>query len=67
LSQGSIDVPMLLAGVTRAREVAASVEATCVSAMLAVETSAREADVAQDSAALHVKDAEDRVTLAERH
>jgi hypothetical protein len=34
--------------------------------MLAAETSAREAVVAQDSAALHVKDAEDRDALAER-
>jgi hypothetical protein len=41
-------------------------EAACAAAMLVVETSAREATAARDSATLHVKDADDRATLVER-
>ena len=57
LSQGSADVPMLLAEVTQAWEVAAAAEATRIAVVIAVETSAQEATVAWDSAALRVKDA----------
>jgi hypothetical protein len=57
LSQGSADVPALLAEETRAQEV------TRVMAMLVVETSTREAATTRDSAALHGKDAEDQATL----
>jgi hypothetical protein len=42
------------------------VEPTRVAAILVVETSAREAAVAQDNAALCVEDVEDRYTLTER-
>jgi hypothetical protein len=58
LSQGSADVPTLLAKVTRVREATAIVETACVTAVLATETSTHEAPVARDSAALGVKDAE---------
>jgi hypothetical protein len=56
----------LLAMVTRVREAAAAVEVTRIAAMLAAKTSAREASAVRDTAALHVKDAVDRATLAER-
>jgi hypothetical protein len=56
----------LLAEMTQARDTAAAAEAAHVMAVLAVETSAREAAATQDSAALRVKDAEDRAVLAER-
>jgi hypothetical protein len=59
-------VPTLLAKVNRVREAAAAVEAARVTAMLVAETSAQEATAVQDSATLHVKDAEDRATLVER-
>jgi hypothetical protein len=52
--------------VTRAREAAATMEATHVTAVLVVETSAPEAAASSVSAAIHVKDAEDRAALAER-
>jgi hypothetical protein len=58
-------VPTLLEEVTRVREAAAAVEATCVVAMFAVETFAWDAAVAQETIALHVKDAEDWATLVE--
>jgi hypothetical protein len=61
-----MDVPALHADVTQAREAAATVETACVAATLAVETFVRETAVAWDSAALRVKDADDRSTLAER-
>jgi hypothetical protein len=66
LSQSSVDVPTLLAEVIRVQEVATATEVARVAVMLAVETSAREATTARDSAALHVKDVEDRATLVER-
>jgi hypothetical protein len=56
----------LLAEVTRAQETATTVEVTCDVAMLTAEASAREAVEAWDSTAIHVKDVEDRATLAER-
>jgi hypothetical protein len=66
LSQGSADVPVLLAKVVRAQEVATAMEATRVTAMLAAETSTREAVAVWDGSALCVNDAEDCVALAER-
>jgi hypothetical protein len=59
-------VPMLLAEVTRAREAAATVEASHVAAVLVTETSAWEATMAWESIIAHVKDVEDRATLAKR-
>jgi hypothetical protein len=53
-----MDVPALLAEVTRAWEAAATAEAACVVAVLAVETSAQEAAMTLDITALCVKDAE---------
>jgi hypothetical protein len=41
-------------------------EVTHAVVVLAAETSAQEATVAQDSVNLHIKDAEDRAALAER-
>jgi hypothetical protein len=52
--------------VTRAREVIADAEAAHTVAVLTVEVFAQEATTARDSATLRVKDAEDRVALAER-
>jgi hypothetical protein len=52
--------------VTRAREVIANAEAAHAVAVLTVEVFAQEATTARDSATLRVKDAEDRVALAER-
>jgi hypothetical protein len=66
LSQGSVDVPALLVKVTQAWETAVATEAACAMAMLTIEDSALEAVAAQDSAALYVKDAEDRATLPKR-
>jgi hypothetical protein len=59
-------MPMLLAEVTRAWEVAAAAEAARSMAMLAVETLAREASAAWNIVAFHVKDAEDRAFLVVR-
>jgi hypothetical protein len=59
-------VPTLLVEVAQERETIVTVEATSVAAMLAAETSAREAAMAQDSAALQVKDVEAWASLAER-
>jgi hypothetical protein len=59
-------VPMLLAEVTRAREAAATVEASHVAAVLVTETSAWEVTMAWESIIAHVKDVEDRATLAKR-
>jgi hypothetical protein len=59
-------VPTLLAEVTQVWEIATAVEVTCATAMLPVDTSAREAVVVQDSTILHVKDVEDRAALVER-
>jgi hypothetical protein len=66
LSQGSMDVPALLAEVARPQEVAIAAEATRATAMLPAKTSAWEVVATRDSVALHVRDAEDRATLAER-
>jgi hypothetical protein len=66
LSQGSVNVLVLLVEVTWVREAAATAEAACVTTILAVETSTQEAAVAQNNAALHVKDAKDWATLEER-
>jgi hypothetical protein len=52
--------------VTQAWEVAAAVEAAHVTLVLAIEASAQEAATVRDSAALHVKDAEDWAAVAER-
>jgi hypothetical protein len=52
--------------VTRAREVIADAEAAHAVAVLTVEVFAQEATTVRDSATLCVKDAEDRVALAER-
>jgi hypothetical protein len=65
LSWGSEDVPVLLAEVTH-QETTADVEAAHAATMLVVETSAWEAAALRDSAALRVKDAEDRAALAAR-
>jgi hypothetical protein len=56
----------MLAEVTQAQEVAVALEVTRVAAMLAAETSTREAAVAWDNTVLRVNDAEDQATLAER-
>jgi hypothetical protein len=66
LSRGSVDVPTLLAEVTWDWEAITAARATRVVAVVSVETSAQEAATVWDSAALHVKDVEDRATLAER-
>jgi hypothetical protein len=66
LSQGSANASALQVEVTQAREVAATVEATHVTAVLAAETSAQESTAAWDSTALHVKDAEDQAALIQR-
>jgi hypothetical protein len=66
LSQGSTDVPVLLAEVARAREVATAVEATRAVAMLTAEASTRQAIAVPDSATFHVGDVEDWATLVER-
>jgi hypothetical protein len=58
LSQSSADVPALQAEVTWAREV--------VPDMLAAHTTAMLAAAVQDNATLHVKDAEDQATIAQR-
>jgi hypothetical protein len=51
-------VPVLLTEVTQAREAVTALEATCIAAVLAEETSSQEAATVRDSAALHVKDVE---------
>jgi hypothetical protein len=66
LSRDSADVPTLLAEGTWVQEAITATEVARVTAMLAADTSAREAAAAWDSATLRVKDAEDRATLAER-
>jgi hypothetical protein len=63
LCWGSLDVPAVLAEVTRAQEVAAAAEAACVVAMLVVDTSAREAAVVQDNTTLCVKGVKDQAAL----
>jgi hypothetical protein len=50
----------------RAWEAAAIAEATRATMVLAAETSAQETTTEQDSAAILIKDVEDRVSLAER-
>jgi hypothetical protein len=52
LSQGSTDVPVLRAEVTRAREATTAMK-------VAVETSTQEAAVTRDSTTAQVKDVED--------
>jgi hypothetical protein len=59
LSWGNMDAPALLAEVTQAQEVIAAAKAACATVVLAVETFAREAAVAQDSVTVCVKDIED--------
>jgi hypothetical protein len=56
----------LLAEVARTREAAVTVEVTRAVVMLTAETAVWEAVAAPDSAALRVKDAENRAALAER-
>jgi hypothetical protein len=51
---------------TWAWEVAAAVEAARVSVILAADTFGQEDAIAQDSTAIHIKDVEDRATLAKR-
>jgi hypothetical protein len=53
-------------GLTRAREAAATAEASHVVVVLAMKTSAQEATVAWGSTTVDVRDAEDRSTLSER-
>jgi hypothetical protein len=48
------------------QEAATAVEATCITTVLVVETSAQEASMAWDSAAARVWDAEDWATLVEK-
>jgi hypothetical protein len=62
---GSMDIPALLAEVTRTREATTVAEATRVAMVLAIETFAQEAAVTWDSATLCVKGAEDQTTLVE--
>jgi hypothetical protein len=66
LSQGSTDVTVLQAEVSRAQEAITAVEASHVAAMLATETSAWEAAMAWDSTNLRIKGAKDWAALAER-
>jgi hypothetical protein len=66
LSWGSMDVPALLAEVTRAREAATAAEVARVATVLAVETPIREPATAWDSATHRVKDAEDQTALEKR-
>jgi hypothetical protein len=56
----------LQADVTQAREAAPATEAAHIAVVLAAETSAHEVAATWDSTTLHVKDAEDQTTLAER-
>jgi hypothetical protein len=53
-------------GLTRAREAAATAEASHVVVVLAMKTSAQEATAAWDSTTVDVRDAKDRSTLSER-
>jgi hypothetical protein len=59
-------MPALLAEVTRAQESAATVKATRVTVVFAVETSTQEAIAARDCATLHVEDSKGRAALVER-
>jgi hypothetical protein len=59
-----VDVPALQVEVTWAWEAAAALEATRVTAVVVVETSAQEAATAWDSVMILVKDVEDRADLA---
>jgi hypothetical protein len=61
-----MDVLVLQAEVTQAGEAALALADAHFTVVLAVETSAQEAAAAWDSAAIHIKDAKDRATLAER-
>jgi hypothetical protein len=56
----------LLAEVTRVSEAATAVKATRVMVVHAAKTVAKEAVVAWDSVALHIKDVKDPATLVER-
>jgi hypothetical protein len=66
LSRDSVNVLTLPAQVKWAWEIATAAEATRVMVVLAAETSAQEAIVAQDNVVILVQDAEDRASLAER-
>jgi hypothetical protein len=66
LSYYSTGMPTLLAEVTQVWEVATAVRATRVLVVLATKIVAKEAAVAWDSTALHIKDVKDRATLVER-
>jgi hypothetical protein len=61
-----MDVPALLVELTQAQEVVTIAEATHAMAVLAAETSTREAAAAWDNVTLCVKDVEDWASLAER-
>jgi hypothetical protein len=66
LCQGNMGMLALQAGLTRAREAAATAEATHVMVVLAMKTSAQEATMAWDSTTVDIRDAEDQSTLSER-
>jgi hypothetical protein len=61
-----MDVPAFVVELTLAREAIAAVEAAHAAEVLAIETSAQEAVVALDNTTLHVKDIQDRASLAGR-
>jgi hypothetical protein len=60
-----VDTPALQSEVTRAWEVACVAEATCITAVLAAETSTQEAAMTWDSAVFCVNNVEDLAALAE--
>jgi hypothetical protein len=66
LSRDSVNVLTLPTQVKWAWEIATATEATRVMVVLAAETSAQEAIVAQDNVVILVQDVEDRASLAER-
>jgi hypothetical protein len=66
MSQGGVDVLVLLVEVTQAWDIATAMDVARAAVMLTAETSSREAIAARDSATLHVKDAGDQAALVER-
>jgi hypothetical protein len=66
MSQGGVDVLVLLVEVTQAWDIATAAEVARAMVMLTAETSSQEAIAARDSATLRVKDAGDRAALVER-
>jgi hypothetical protein len=66
LSQGSRDVPTLLAEVTLVQEATTATEVTRVMAVHGAKTSTQEVVAAWDSGTLRVKDVDDWATMSKR-